>query len=230
LAASLRAQDKLPPPPVDTDTSPRHLALLAYKAGRYDDALKAVNEAEKNAPGDVSTEILKARILAELHDFAGGEALLRKLLASGGGYEAQAALGDLYLHQRDFPDAVKSYDLCRAQKPDDPDLLLNLIYALIGTGDEATASKYFSRLKPFDSEYPAYYFAKAALAQSAGNASDIDEELETINTLYGSITTGRYLRTYVQVFGAGSKQSVPAKPSAAGAMPPAPAVAPEKNP
>lgn len=217
-AALLRAQDKLPPPPVDTDTSPGHLALLAYKGGRYDDALKAVNDAEKARPGDVPTEILKARILTELRSFTDGAALLRKLIASGGGGdEARAALGDLYLRQRDFPDAVKTYGQCLAQKPDNPDLLLNVIYALIGTGDDVTAARYFSRLKPFDPDYPSYYFAKAALAQSTGKASEIDEDLVTVRTIYGNTTATRYLRTYLQVFSAGAKNPSPAEPPAGGA-------------
>ena len=229
-AAMLRAEDKLPPPPVDTDASPYHLALLAYKSDRYDDALKAINEAEKANPDDLSTKILKARILTEEHDFAAGETLLQKVIASHSGvYDAQIALGDLYLRQHDFPNAVKIYDLCLAQKPNNPDLLLNLIYALIGTGDYVTAGKYFSQLKPFDPDYPSYYFAKAALAQSTGNASEIDEDLETVRTIYGTPAANRYLRTYLQVFVADSKSSTPASR----AEPPStnePPAAPEKNP
>jgi len=227
---ALLAEDQLPPPPVDTNTSPYHLALLAYKGGRYDDALKAINEAEKAAPDDLSTKILKARILTEEHDFAAGEGLLQKLIAShDGGYDAQIALGDLYLRQHNFPGAVKIYDLCVAQKPNNPDLFLNLIYALIGTGDYVTAGKYFSQLKPFDPDYPCYYFAKAALAQSSGNASEIDEDLETVRTIYGITTANRYLRTYLQVFVADVKSFTPASR----AEPPstnAPTTAPEKNP
>jgi tetratricopeptide (TPR) repeat protein len=198
--AALRAQDKPPPPPVDTNTSPYHLALLAYKGGRYDEALQAINAAEKAAPDDVPTEILKARILTEQLDFAGGEALLKKVIASNGGYDAQIALGDLYLRQHNFPGAVQTYNLCLAQKPNDPDLLLSLIYALIGADDYVTAGKYFSQLKPFDPDYPSYYFAKAAFAQASGKGSEIDQDLETVRTIYGSTTANRYLKTYLQIF------------------------------
>jgi predicted Zn-dependent protease len=229
-ALALRAEDKLPPPPVDTNTSPYHLALLAYKNGHYDDAFKAINAAEQAAPDDVSTEILKARILTEQHDFATGEALLQKLIASkDGGYEAQITLGDLYLRRHDFSDAVKIYDQCLAQKPNDPDILLDLIYALIGTGDYVTAGKYFSQLKPFDPDHPSYYFAKAALAQSTGKTSEIDEDLETVSTIYGTATANRYLRTYLQVFVADAKSST----LASRAEPPstnAPSAPVEKNP
>ena len=222
-ASALRADDT-PAAPVDTDTSPFHLALLAYKGGHYDDALKSINDAEKAAPGDVPTEILKARILTELHDFPTGAALLQKLIASGGGgYDAQVALGDLYLRQRDFPDAVKIYNLCLGLKPNDPDLLLDLVYSLIGTGDLVTAGNYFSRLKPLDPDSPCYYFAKAALAQSTGKGSEINEDLETVRTIYGSTTANRYLKTYLQVFIADEKSSTPATR----AEPPA---APEKSP
>jgi len=199
-AAALRAQDKLPPPPVDTNTSPYHLALLAYKDGRYENARKAIDAAEKAAPDDVPTEILKARILTEQLDFADGAALLKKVIASNGGYDAQFALGDLYLRQHNFSGAVQAYNLCLAQKPNDPGLLLNLIYALIGSDDYVTAGKYFSQLKPFDPDYPSYYFAKAALAQASGKGTEIDEDLETVRTIYGSTTANRYLRTYLQVF------------------------------
>ncbi|MCE0497814.1 MAG: tetratricopeptide repeat protein [Methylacidiphilales bacterium] len=226
-AATLRAEDNLPPPPVDTDTSPYHLALLAYKGDRYDDALKAINEAEKANPDDLSTKILKARILTEEHDYAAGEALLQKVIASNNGvYDAQIALGDLYLRQHDFPDAVKIYNLCLAQKPNNPDLLLNLIYALVGTGDYVTAGKYFSQLKPFDPDHPSYYFAKAALAQSTGKASEIDEDLETVRTIYGITTANRYFKTYLQVFVVSGQSSAPAAPPSTNALP----ATPGKNP
>jgi tetratricopeptide (TPR) repeat protein len=225
-AVALRAEEKPQPPPVDNDTSPYHLAMLAYKGGRYDDALKAVTAAEQAKPGDVPVEILKARILTEQLNFTDGAALLQKLIASGGGYEAQFALGDLYLRQHNFSDAVKIYNECLAQKPGNPDLLLDLIYGLIGTGDYVTAGKYFSQLQPFDPVYPSYYFAKSALAQATGKASEMDADLENVRTIYGVSTANRYLRTYLQVFSPDSKKMSRAEPPPTNA----PSATPAKNP
>ncbi len=218
-AALVHAADTMPPPPVDNDTSPYHLAELAYHGGRYDAALASVNEAEKAKPGDPAVEVLKARILTEQHDFAAGEALLQKLVAAGAGYDAQIALGDIYLRARNYSDATKTYSFCLAQKPGNPDILLDLIYSLIGSGDYVTAGKYYSQLRPLDPDYPSYYFAKSALAQATGKSSELDEDMETVRTIYGLTTANRYLRTYLQVFAPDAENANRALPPPTNAPP-----------
>jgi len=189
----------------DNDHSPLHQALLDYKSSHYDEAHASIDAAEKAKPGDPATEILKARILTELGDFAGGEQVLRPLLTSNGPPEVQLALGDLLLRKRSFDRAAKYYSLALQAKPNDPDITLKLIYAKIGVSDLLTAAKYASQLKPLDPDHPSYYFAKAALAQATGKTQEAEDDIQTARTIYGITVTNRYLKTYLEVFASTGK-------------------------
>jgi len=203
LAPLLRAEDA--PEPADNDTSPLHQALLAYKSGHYDDARIAIDAAEKATPGDLPTEILKARILTELGDFTGAEQALRPLLTPNGPLEVQLALGDVLLRKRSFDRAAKYYSLALQAKPNDPDITLKLIYAKIGGSDLLNAAKYASQLQPLDPDHPSYYFAKAALAQATGKTQEAEDDIQTARTIYGITVTNRHLKTYLEVFAASGK-------------------------
>ena len=212
LTAVLRAQiapDIQPITPDDTrdvqPLTPYGTALLDYKIGKYNEARAAIDAAEKEKPGDVSTEILKSRILIELGDFAGGEQILRSLLTSSGPTEIQLALGDLLLRKRSFDRAAKYYGLALQAKPNDPDITLKIIYAKIGASNLVEAGHYASQLKPLDAKNPyddhaSYYFAKAALAQATGKTQEAEDDIQTARTIYGITVTNRYLKTYLEVF------------------------------
>ena len=205
LASLLRAEDA----PDDQPLTPYQTALLDYKTGHYHDARTAIDAAETAKPGDPTTEILKARILTELGDFAGA----RKVLESINGTltpeisDAQRlALGDLMLRQHRFDEAAKFYESLLSKKPGEPDLILDVIYTRVGASDLIEAGKYASQLKPLDPDHPCYYFAKAALAQATGNAQEADDDIQTARTIYGITATTRYFKTYLEVF-ASSKKS-----------------------
>jgi tetratricopeptide (TPR) repeat protein len=209
----LRAEGP-PPPPGDLSLiqplTPYGTALLDYKTGKYDAARAAIDAAEKANPGDLPTEILKARILTELGDFAGGEQVLRPLLTPTGPPEIQLALGDLLLRKRSFDRAAKYYALALQAKPNDPDITLKLVYARIGVSDLVEAGQYASHLKPLDPKNPyddhaSYYFAKAALAQATGKTQEAEDDIQTARTLYGITVTNRYLKTYLEVFASSEK-------------------------
>jgi tetratricopeptide (TPR) repeat protein len=185
--------------------TPYGSALLAYKSGKYDEARTAVDAAEKAKPGDLPTEILKAKILTEQHDFAQGEQLLRRFLTPTGPPEVELALGDLLLRKRSFDRAAKYYSLALQAKPDDPDITLKLVYAKIGVSDLVAAGQYASHLSPLNPKNPyddhaSYYFAKAALAQATGNSQVADDNIQTARTDYGTTVTNRYLKTYLEFF------------------------------
>ena len=213
LTTLLRAEGS-PPPPADLSLiqplTPYGTAVLDYKSGKYDDARKAVDEAEKANPGDLPTEILKARILTEQHDFAQGEQLLRHLLTPNGPPEVQLALGDLLLRKHSFDRAAKYYNLALQAKPNDPDITLKLVYAKIGIPDLVGAGQDASHLTPLDPKNPyddhaSYYFAKAALAQATGKTREAEDDIQTARTIYGMTVTNRYLKTYLEVFASSDK-------------------------
>ena len=191
----------------DNDTSPYHIALLDYKAGKYQEAYDVMAPFNQgSAPSNpVQFYVLESKVLTELKRYEEGEKLLHSLLTPTGPLEVQLALGDLLLRKRSFDRAAKYYDLALQAKPADPDITLKLIYAKIGSADLVTAGELASHLMPFDPKNPydahaSYYFAKAALAQATGRTADADEDIESARTFYGITVTDRYLKTYLEFF------------------------------
>jgi tetratricopeptide (TPR) repeat protein len=208
LTPLLRAETA---PPSESLT-PYETALLDYKTGKYDDAHTAIDAAGKDKPGDFKTEILKARILTELGDFAEGEKILAPLLNEPTAPDALLAMADLMLRKRSFDRAAKYYSLALQAKPDDPDIILKLVYTKIGVANLVEAGQYASHLKPLDPKNPyddhaSYYFAKAALAQATGNTQAAEGDIQTARTIYGMTVTNRYLKTYLEVFASSGKAS-----------------------
>jgi len=215
LPATLRAED--PPPELqDNNHSPYHIALLNYKSDKFDAALIAINEAEKAAPDDIPTVLLKARILTELHQFDQAKKELTSLNDNPAWTPAldearTLAWGDLCLRQRDFDGAAKVYQKLLDKKTGDTDLILKIIYTRVAASDLVAAEKYASQLKPLDPDHPSYYFAKAAIAQATGKGTEAEQDIETVRTIYGITTANHYLKTYLQVFSANSASSTSAR-------------------
>ncbi len=207
FAGVVRGQDA--PDVPDTDTSPYHQALLNYKSGHYDQARTAIDAAEKAKPKDPATEILKARILTETHDFAGAKTALESLngnadLTPEFANARDMVFGDMCLRKGSYDEAAKHYEALLSRKPGDPDLILKIVYTRIGASDLVGAGQYASLLKPMDPKNPydshaSYYFAKAAVAQATGKAQEASEDIENARTIYGNTVVEHYLKTYLQV-------------------------------
>ena len=203
----------------DANDDAYHQALLNYKGGNYPAARLAIDDAETADPNNVAIAILKGRILTEQKDFADGETLLRRFLGPNGPLEVQLAMGDLYLRARNFSAAANMYDQALSLKPNDPDITLKLIYSKINMADLVTAGKYASELKPLDPLNPAYYFARAALAEAIGKDNEAEQDIETARTIYGITIANRYLKTYLEVSTSHPKTGVSATPKSDSASP-----------
>jgi tetratricopeptide (TPR) repeat protein len=185
--------------------SPYQKALLNYKSGKYEAAKVLIDAADQEQPGDVPIEMLKVRILTELHDFKGAHQVLNSLYDRSDltpAYAAALALttGDLNLRQHRFEEASKAYTTYLRDQPNDVDAKLKLIYARLGVGDRVQAGKLESELKPLDAASPAYYFAHAALARSGAASGDEEQDFQQARTIYGITLTNRYLKTFLEVF------------------------------
>ncbi len=207
----LRAEDDETAAAASAPTSNYQQALLAYRAGNFDAAKTAIDAAQQENPHGLAVDVLKARILTELHDYSDAEELLQGHLNGDGPVDVQIALGDLFLHEHDFSRAALAFDQALRLKPDDPDIELRLIYAKVNTGDTVAAVTLASKLKPLDPVNPAYYFAKAALAVTSGNSAEAEEDIQTVRTIYGITAANVYLKMYLAVFSSSAKDSVNAR-------------------
>lgn len=212
-----------PPPEISTPGTPYSEAIVAYKAGKYEQAYAAIAGVDPAAQDD-SFIILEARILTELKRYDDGEKLLKDRIAGEEQKQAKPAvrdelmlaLGDLFLHARAFDRAAKFYTAILKDKPNDPDLTLKLIYCHIGDNDVRGADLLATKLSPFNPKDPyddhaSYYFARAAVAQSLGRTQDAEDAIQEARTNYGVSITNRYLKTYLHFFtapGADAKSGI----------------------
>jgi tetratricopeptide (TPR) repeat protein len=185
--------------------TPYQQALLNYKSGNYAAARVLIEDADQSNPGNVPIEMLKVRILTELHDFAGAHHVISSLYNRpdlNPSYVAalQLTSADLNLRERKFDAASKAYEQYLSAQPNDTDAKLRYIYARIGAADLVTAGRITSELKPLDAATPAYYFAHAALARAGVGTDDEDQDIQQARTIYGITLTNRYLKTYLEVF------------------------------
>ncbi len=203
--------------PAGEPQTPYEKALLNYKAGKYDAAKVLIDDADETSPGNAAIQMLKVRILAELHDFHGAHQVLNTLYDRtdlSPTYAAALTLtnADLSLRERHFEAAAKAYQSYLQFRPADADAKLKLIYAKLSTGDMVAAGKLASELQPSDATTPAYYFAHAALAHAGATTGDEEQDFEQARTIYGITLTNRYLKTYLEVFSA-EKSPAPATAS-----------------
>jgi len=208
----------------DNDRSPYHVALLAYKAAHFQEALDTLNQGAPKTQ-DEKIIILKSRILTELGQYDEGIKLLTPLLTPGSS-DVQLAIADLLMRKRDFNGASKYYNQLLTSKPGDPDLILMMVYTRVGASDLVTAAKIASTLKPLDQANPSYYFARAALAQSTDKSQEAEDDIETARTMYGITVTNHYLKTYLEVLSAPAKGALITPTNSPAASAPA---APAKN-
>jgi hypothetical protein len=197
-------------PTVDNDRSPYHLALIAYKAGNYDQAWHALEGTDPTTQSD-DFVILESRVLTELKRYDDAAQVLAPRAGDGATPELVVAMGDVDLRKRAFDQAAKYYQAAFA-KTHDPDLTLKLVYCALGRADNVYAGQLASQLAPFDPKNPyddhaSYYFAQAALAQATGDSTGAENNIQSARTYYGITVANRYLKNYLQFFSAEDKNA-----------------------
>ncbi len=132
------------------------LARVHFWQKRYDEALRIHDElrsAENEFLAEERSKVLIAKALSEADlsiakgETAEGERILRNLYEAGTDrYEVGYRLGMLYLKQREYVKAVKTYRELTAVYPDDADFRALLVESLILDGDFSTAEMELNRI------------------------------------------------------------------------------------
>jgi hypothetical protein len=208
--AHAKTSDQPAAPERDNDRSPYHLALIAYKAGNYDQAWHALEGTDPTVQSD-DFVILESRVLTELKRYDDAAQVLSPRAGDGAKPELWVAMGDVDLRKRAFDQAAKYYQAAFA-KTHDSDLTLKLIYCALGRADNVYAGQLASQLAPFNPKNPyddhaSYYFAQAAIAQATGNATEAENDIQSARTYYGITVANRYLKNYLEFFAAEDKTS-----------------------
>lgn len=129
---------------------------LAFKAGKYDDALKLVNEAIQELPGDPVLHEFRGLVLFAQKNYTDAAGTIYAVLAAGPGWDWDT-LKSLYPNEETYVEQLRALEAFSNAHPDAADarFLLAYHYLTLGYTDEAKAElEVVSQLQPKDELSP----------------------------------------------------------------------------
>ncbi len=178
-------------------------AMVAFKTGKADKAAALCDAALKADPNNARFLLLDARALAAQGKNEAAEATFKKAIAlDPNAATARRFFGDFYFHLRRFDAAKPSYQEAIHRGGDVTELSLLLLYCAVGLGDAGEAERLAAgtTFNAFDETTPAYYFAKAAIAQLKKRPDDAKPLVQQAETLYGHDLFLQYAKDYFFLF------------------------------
>ncbi|MBI1346859.1 tetratricopeptide repeat protein [bacterium] len=154
-------QPPVPNPPVEDPKTKAAVekfdqGRLAFKAGMYDDALKLVNEAIQELPGDPVLHEFRGLVLFAKQDYNDAAGTIYAVLAAGPGWDWDT-LKSLYPNEETYAKQLRTLEEFSNTHPDAADarFLLAYHYLTLGYTDEAKAElEVVSKLQPNDELSP----------------------------------------------------------------------------
>jgi tetratricopeptide (TPR) repeat protein len=168
-------------------------AFVAYKAGKWEEALQRVDALLLKTPVPARVFELKGRILTRKGEPAQAESFLFMALERDSELvSAHFHLGEAAFRRKEWGDALAYYLIHLKHAPDSKATILKLVYCQIATDQLARAAQFILRLDPSDEFEPGYYFARAAVALASGKDKAAAEALAQARTIYGNDVFGVY--------------------------------------
>jgi tetratricopeptide (TPR) repeat protein len=179
-------------------------ALIAFKNEKWEEAQTQALAAEKLKPEDAKPTLLRARLAQAQKQWKEAEKLASEAIKKDGHYPpVQFYTGEIYFGQRKWSEAQVFFHEALQLRPNDPDIILKLVYCNLGTKDSGAATTRLTKLDAFHASHPGYYFAKAAIARSAGRLEESDKIIQNARTLYGNLTLNDFMKDYLFLFSDG---------------------------
>ncbi|WP_162274688.1 tetratricopeptide repeat protein [Verrucomicrobium sp. GAS474] len=204
-ATADKATDKAPAKEKEAEVKldPWQEAFVTFKTGDAEKAAALCEAALKGEPNNVRFLMLYARSLAAQGKNEPAEATFRKAIAldpNSSAYRRQ--FGDFYYRLRRFDAAKPCYQEALQRGGETAELSLQLLYCAVGLGDAGEAERLASGtvFNAFDEATPAYYFAKAAVAQMKKRPDEVKPLMQQAETLYGHDLFLQYGRDYFFLF------------------------------
>jgi len=154
-------QPPQPNPPVEDPKTKAAVAKfdearLAFKAGKYDDALEKVNSAIQDLPGDPVLHEFRSLVLFAQQNYTDAAGTIYAVLAAGPGWDWDT-LKTLYPNEETYTNQLRALEEFSNAHPDAADarFLLAYHYLTLGYTDEAKAElEVVSQLQPKDELSP----------------------------------------------------------------------------
>jgi tetratricopeptide (TPR) repeat protein len=184
-------------------------ATAAYNQGKFAEAEKQVDAAEKAEPNKPEIPNLRGAIFTKQKRFGEASQQFNQALALDPKfYPAKFNLAEVSLLQGKYPDAARAYQELKQVDPDSELLDFKLALCALLSGEDARAAAIVDLMK-FPGKTPAYYYARAAIAMKRGQKEAAQKYLETVKKYYSDEQCAYFAQALKEVDFTGVKAPEP---------------------
>ena len=177
-----------------TDT-PFDGAIRAFNAGKFDDAEKMAEAAERANPKRPEIPNLRGAIFTKQKRYdQAAEQFNAALALDPNFYQAKLNLAEVNLRQGKYDEAARRYEEVQKLDPGSELLQFKLILCALLAGDTSKASTMADIMK-FPGKTPAYYFARAAISLKTGNFEAAKKYFENVRKYYSEEECSYFARS-----------------------------------
>ena len=177
-----------------TDT-PFDSAVKAFDAGKFEDAERMAEAAERANPKRPDIPNLRGAILTKQKRYdEAAEQFNAALALDPNFYQAKLNLAEVNLRQGKYAEAARRYEELQRLDPGSELLQFKLILCALLSGDASRASTMADIMK-FPGKTPAYYFARAAISLKMGNNEAAKKYFENVRKYYSEEECAYFARS-----------------------------------
>ncbi len=159
-------------------------AISAFNKGRFEDAEKQADAAEKAGSKKPEVANLLGAIYTRQKRYDDAvEQFIQALALDAKFYPARLNLAEVKLLQGKYADAQKEYQALKEQDPDSEVVDFKLVLCFLLEGQDAKANAMVDTMK-FPGKTPAYYYARAAIASKRGGKEAVDRYYDYAKKYY----------------------------------------------
>jgi Tfp pilus assembly protein PilF len=159
-------------------------AAKAFNAGKFDEAEKQINAAEKISPKNPEVPNLRGAILLKQKKYAEAQQQFNQSLSLDPKFDpARLNLAELELLRGNYSVAEQQFSDLQKTDPDSEVLQFQIILCAVLAGEDRKANDLVN-LMNFPGKTPAYYYARAAMALKRGDKANANTYFTNLKKYY----------------------------------------------
>jgi Tfp pilus assembly protein PilF len=159
-------------------------AAKAFNAGKFDEAEKQINAAEKISPKNPEVPNLRGAIFLKQKKYAEAQQQFNQSLSLDPKFDpARLNLAELELLRGNYSVAEQQFSDLQKTDPDSEVLQFQIILCAVLAGEDRKANDLVN-LMNFPGKTPAYYYARAAMALKRGDKANANTYFTNLKKYY----------------------------------------------
>ncbi len=193
------------------DDTPFASAVKAFNSGKFEEAARLAEVAEKANPKKPDIPNLRGAIFTRQKHYKEAEEQFEAALALDPDFNpAKLNLAELNLLEGKYAEARQLYEELQKADPASELVQFKLVLCTLFSGDTNRASTMVDVMN-FPGVTPAYYYARAAIALKRGSKEEAQKYFENVKKYYSEEQCAYFIRSLNDLELTGSKLSEPLK-------------------